>query len=273
LINPKLWKLQRAAKRATSSFFCVLDDDTLLPASSAAALVTEASMHTIATGLPCYQDDGTTASGLLAQFVNNNSIFTYLGTTKLLHPFTLNGMGYVLDSKALHALGDFSPILHEMTDDLALATLVLKNRGTICQSSAPLIVDTKVLSLSHYFRLMHRWYLFTLLLLKKQQRSSRIIIFSLHGAPPVLLVILFMLTLYAATPEAVITLLALLAVRGIILTLMLHHFFHRHLHRPLLSILSEIFQPVHLVHALVSHTIHWRTRRYHVRDTSDFSSI
>ena len=264
--NPKLWKLQRAAELAQTPFFCVLDDDTTLSSESAAALIEAAKTATVATGLPCYQDGGDVAGGLLAQFVNNNSVFTYLGTSSLLAPFTLNGMGYVLRREELARIDHFKPILHELTDDLALATLVLKQGGSIHQAKAPLRLRTDVKNLRHTMQLMHRWYVFTLLLLKRQRIPVQMLIFALHGLPPMLLVTLCVL-------HDLPVLGVVLLLRFFILWDMHARFFGERLHRPFLSVLSELMQPVHLLHAVCSRTIRWRTRRYHVRDTHDFSAV
>lgn len=269
-INPKLWKLRRAAAIARSPHFCVLDDDTTLPASSAAVLASAADAHAVATGLPCYSDAGDLASGLLSQFVNNNSVFTYLGTSRLLRPFTLNGMGYVMRSEELAQIKNFKPILHELTDDLALATLVLRQGGSIHQSTAPLRVRTGVRSLAQYFRLMHRWHVFTLLLLRRQSLPVQLLIFVLHGLPPLLLVALFVAT--AARPSFAPVLVAVLCLRLLVIVAIQRKFFCEPLHRPVVSILSELLQPLHLAHALVSRTIRWRSRRYRVRDSHDFSA-
>ncbi len=270
-ISPKLWKLRLAAAIAQSPLFCVLDDDTTLPAASAAALAAAADAHSVATGLPCYSDAGDLPSGLLSQFVNNNSVFTYLGTAGLLRPFTLNGMGYVMRREELAEIKNFEPILHELTDDLALATLVLRQGGSIHQSAAPLHVRTGVKSLAHYFQLMHRWHVFTLLLLKRQSLPVQLVIFVLHGLPPVLLVTLFVTT--AARPASAPILASVLGLRLLVIASVQRKFFGVRLHRAVVSILSELLQPIHLVHALVSRTIRWRSRRYRVRDSHDYSAI
>ena len=320
-INPKLWKLRRAAEIAQSPHFCVLDDDTTLPASSAADLAAAADSHTVATGMPCYSDDGNLPSGLLAQFVNNNSAFTYLGTSRLLRPFTLNGMGYVMRREELAEIENFEPILHELTDDLALATLILRQGGRIRQSAAPLRVRTGVRSLAQYFQLMHRWHVFTLLLLRRQSLPVQMLIIVLHGLPPILLAALFAVT--AARPASAPVLAAVLLLRLLVIVAIQRKFFrhersraHRAdvgdsapaghdaqtlasqggsaacpgledgappgqkpampdgpLHRPAVSILSELLQPVHLAHALVSRTVRWRSRRYRVRDSHNFSAV
>ncbi len=267
--NPKLWKLQRAAGFVLTPFFCVLDDDTTLSSGSAAALIEAAKNATVATGLPCYQDGGDVAGGLLAQFVNNNSVFTYLGTLAVLAPFTLNGMGYVLRREELARIDHFKPILRELTDDLALATLVLKQGGKIHQAKAPLRVRTGVKNLRHHMQLMHRWYVFTLLLLKRQRLPAQMLIFALHGLPPMLLVTLVTLCRLRDLPVLGVVLMA----RFFTLRAMHARFFGERLHRPFLSVLSELMQPLHLLHAAFSRTIRWRTRRYRVRDTHDFSAV
>jgi ceramide glucosyltransferase len=310
--NPKLWKLEMASKQVETPYFAVIDDDTTLPASSAAALVESAKICTVATGLPCYQDSGDVASGLLAQFVNNNSVFTYLGTSRLQPPFTLNGMGYVMRTEELERIEHFKPILHELTDDLALATLVLKLGGSIHQSQAPLHVQTGVRDLKHYVQMMHRWYVFTLLLLKRQSIPTQAIIFLLHGLPPILLAstvilgvvggefsvrllmtlvtvmlmrlhqlllmllfpVLGILTFYLlAHDRSAVVLTIILFMREGMIREMQKRFFAMPLMRPVVSILSELVQPVHLVHSLAVRTIRWRTRLYKVRDTHDFSAV
>ena len=270
--NPQLWKLQRAAQMVTTPFFAVVDDDTLLPAESAAMLVDAARGHTVATGLPCYQYGTDASSGLLAHFVNNNSVFTYLGTSHLLPPFTLNGMGYVMRTEELEGIGHFKPILNELTDDLALATLVLKQGGTIHQSAAPLHVQTGVRDFRHYWQMMHRWYVFTLLLLKRQSIATQAMIFVLHGLGPLLLMALLILGVPVGTLSVVATLAGLLIWRSLLILVTLWRFFGRDKAFNLpLSLASEMLQPLHLLHALCSHTIRWRTRLYKVRDTNDFS--
>jgi ceramide glucosyltransferase len=40
-----------------------------------------------------------------------------------------------------------------------------------------------------------------------------------------------------------------------------------------LSVVSELLQPLHMLHALVSRRIVWRTRRYLVRANDDFRAV
>lgn len=272
--NPKLWKLQRAARLVETPFFAVVDDDTLLPATSATALVEAAKTHTVATGLPCYQDGGDGPSRLLAHFVNNNSAFTYLGTSRLLRPFTLNGMGYVLRTEELDRIGHFEPILNELTDDLALATLVLRQGGTIHQSDAPLLVQTGVRDFPHYWQMMHRWYVFTLLLLKRQSIAVQMLIFGLHGLLPLLLPAMLILALARPTLPVLGVWVGLLLLRDVVIATTFWRLFGKDkIFVPVYSGYSEFLQPLHLIHALCSRTIRWRTRLYKVRDTNDFHEV
>jgi ceramide glucosyltransferase len=41
-------------------------------------------------------------------------------------------------------------------------------------------------------------------------------------------------------------------------------------HTPILSVVSELLQPLHLLHASVQRTIIWRKRRYRVHHNDDF---
>ncbi len=272
--NPKLWKLHVAARIVQTPFFAVIDDDTTLPESSAAALVEAAKTHTVSTGLPCYQISNDRASSLLAQFVNNNSIFTYLGTSHLLPPFTLNGMGYVMRREELGRIDNFTPILNELTDDLALATLVLKLGGTIHQSDAPLQVRTGVRDFTHYWQMMHRWYVFTILLLQRQSIPVQGLIFLLHGLPPLLFVAIFVCGMKAATLGAAAAVFPVVLLRDIVIRTLQSRFFGGQiLCQRQYSPLSEFLQPLHLIHSLCSRTIRWRTRLYKVRDTHDFHEV
>lgn len=277
--NPKVWKLRRIPELSTTPCFAVLDDDTVLTEEGASRLVAAAAESEVATGLPCYEDNGDLASGLLAQFVNNNAIPAYLGTASLRRPFTLNGMGYAMRLDSLGKIGGFDPILGELTDDLALATLVLGQGGRIAQETAVLRVRTGVRGWRHYRDLMHRWHVFTLLLIQQQGLGLRFVVAGLHGMPPLLLHALVLRTCTlilfhepGEVPWAIPLLFGVLLFRATSLVLLQRRFYGRSLHRPFLSILSELLQPVHFLHALLRRTIRWRSRRYRVRSTRDFSA-
>jgi len=271
-LNPKAWKLKTAAAVTATPLLAVVDDDTLLSARSAALLAEAAPVSTVATGLPCYANAGNVSSRLLAQFVNNQSFFTYLGTAAWMGPLTINGMGYVMRKSELQRCGGFESILPELTDDLAMARRVLDSGGTIHQSLAPLQVYTSVKNFCHYWQIMHRWYVFALILLNRERPAGRLAITVLHGLAP--LVMLAQVSLAGAFPSAAgwAALATVLLARQAVLSGMQRRFFGESRPRPVLSVLSELLQPFHLVHALCWRTIRWRSRRYRVMDSHRFTS-
>jgi len=267
--NPKVFKLALAADAVTTPFFLVLDDDTHLPADSAAALVHHARSHDITTGLPRYRLADDLPSALLSQFVNNNSALTYLSTLPFKPPLSINGMCYVIKRESL---GVFREIMHHLTDDLALATHIRNNGGTIHQSSHPQIISTRVQGLRHYVRLMHRWHLFALLLVKQQNGRDRALIGLLHGWHPLLLWALLLVFLWKPSVLLLIMGAGFLLARIILLGWLQSRIFGKWLHQLLVSLLSELLQPLHLLHALVDRRIVWRSRRYYVHASDHFES-
>ncbi len=276
-INPKLWKLEaaRAAHPANTAepVFLVLDDDTRMPGSTLAALLSALDVHSVATSLPGYLDDGRFPSRLLAQFVDNNAALTYLPLLPFLPPLTINGMAYALQRKKLDEMGGFGQLLGHLTDDLAVAETVLAAGGTIFQSARPHWVETTVRDGKHYAQLMHRWFLFALLLLRKQPLRIRATIGLLHALPPLLLVALVGTAALAPSPVGLGVLAATLGLRALGLAAVQRAIYDRSLEAPATSIASELLQPLHLLHALFWRRIVWRTRRYRVRDDRHFTAI
>jgi ceramide glucosyltransferase len=311
-INPKLFKLERARDLVGEGVFVVLDDDTRLTREGLAALLAALDTHTLATGLPCYLDREDLPSRLLAQFVNNNAALTYLPLLAFAPPPTINGMTYAIAPASLTAIGGFAPLWGHLTDDLAIARRVLSMGGTIAQTPYPQFISTTVRDMRHYRALMHRWFLFALLLLREQPPAWRIAISLLHGVPPLLLWLSLLglalpaltlpwlthgltphdLTLGAGmqlTPAASVHLttwagerpglfafiaaLTLLALRALMLTIVQRVITGRSHHAPIVSIVSELLQPLHLLHALCQRRIIWRTRRYAVKANDDFQPV
>ena len=272
-VNPKLWKLDRARLAAAEQIFVVLDDDTLLPRASLGALVAALQRAEVATGLPRYHEDGRWPSRLLCQFVANNAAMTYLSLADLLPPVTLNGMTWAARRSSLERFGLFQPILRCLTDDFAVARQVIAGGGRIEQTPLPQHLETTVEGGGHYLRLMHRWFLFATLLLKKQQALFAALIGLLHGLPPVLLALALIFAAVAASVPAAVTALALLLCRAAILALLQRKIYGAVLYRPLFSELSELLQPLHLLHATLWRRIRWRTRRYQVIADDDFRPV
>ena len=120
---------------------------------------------------------------------------------------------------------------------------------------------------------MHRWFVFATLLVREQPPGRRALILTVHGSPPLFL----WLSLWLAFKEhtllsCAITAAALLLRTGITLQ-MQRAFFGRHLHRPVLSLFSELLQPLHLLHALLSRTVLWRRRWIQVRSNREFRYV
>ena len=272
-INPKLWKLDLARPAIREAVLLVLDDDTRMPAATLGALLHALEDHQLATSLPGYLDDGRSPSRLLAQFVDNNAALLYLPLLPFLPPPTINGMAYALRTAFLDQLGGFAPLLRSLTDDLAVAEQVLAAGGRIFQSARPHWVETTVRDGRHYVQLMHRWFLFALLLLRKQRLGLRVLISVLGALPSLLLGALLVAAGLAWSVPAAGVLLGCLALRACGLVALQRILYGRALHAPFSSLLSELVQPLHLLHAVVWRRIIWRTRHYRVYDDRRFETV
>ncbi|GAA3525463.1 glycosyltransferase [Nocardioides daeguensis] len=266
-VNPKLAKLQPALEDcADDEVFLVLDDDTRLPRTSLGALLGGLDRATLATGLPAYLPGRTPWARLVEQFVDNNAALTYLPMA----PVTINGMCWAMRVADLRAVGGFTPILRNLTDDLAVAGAVQRGGGTICQTASPQWITTTVDSPGHYVRLLHRWMLFADLLLRRQPLGTVAAISVLHGTHPPLLWAVLVGSARARRPGPLV---ALLGGRWLLLQVVHRRVYGRSLHAPLPSLVSELVQPAHLGHGAVQRTIRWRTRIYRVRADDDFSPV
>ena len=267
-INPKLFKLEQAWRSVSTEVCLVLDDDSQLAGQDFHDLVASCQPGKIVTGLPHYRAAHDLPSRLLAQFVNDNALMTYLPLLPFSPPLTLNGMCYALHKETLARLGGFAPILHHLTDDLALADLARRHQVAIVQHTATVRVQTSLRDLRHYAQQMHRWNLFATLLLREKSAGIKLIIFLLQGLHPLLLwgILIGMLS---GSPAALISGTACLLVRQGTLCWLLRGRGGSH---PFLSLLSELLQPLHLLHALCRRSIRWRSRRYRVFSNDRFIS-
>ncbi len=271
--NPKLWKLDAARGVTDAPAFLVLDDDTRMPAATLAALVAALERHDLATSLPVYRPGRGWPSRLLAQFVANNAATTYLPLVPWLAPITINGMAYVLRRSTLDAMGGFAPLFPHLTDDLAVAARVRAGGGTIFQSARTHEVETSVRDGRHYRQLMHRWFLFALLLLRAQSFGYQLLITVLHGLPPVLLWSLLLVATWRPSPLVLAAVVVTLVARAAAIAGVHRAIFAPGRQAPLLSLVSELAQPLHLLHAAVWRRITWRTRRYRVYDANHFEAV
>ncbi|MBB5864873.1 glycosyltransferase [Xanthomonas sp. 3058] len=263
-INPKAWKLDDALAQVHAPISLILDDDAHLSNDALARLLQDLTQADVVTALPYYRDSSTLAGRLLSQFVNNNAVLTYLGWVPFAAPLTINGMCYAVRTEQLRAWGGFAPLLEQLTDDLAFATLVRERGGRVCQSTAPVAMRTAMPDLASYARQMHRWMLFALILLRRQTMGTGLAIGVLQGLPPLLLSALAICVCMQPALSAVTCLLITLLLRALLLCHVQWRVSGAVRHRPLLSLCAELLQPLHLLHAALVRTIRWRTRRYRV---------
>jgi len=270
-VNPKTFKLDRVLAAVEAPVCLVLDDDATLTADALARLVAALGTADIATALPGYVDDGERLPGrLLAQFVNDNAALTYLAPLTWAPPVSINGMCYALRTAQLRALGGFAPLLHALVDDLAMADHVRAHGGRIAQTTAPVRVRTSIEDTAHYIRQMHRWMLFATLLLRRQAMATRVVIALLHGLPPLLLWAMGVALALQATIAG-----ALCVLGALVLRVAAPAWLQRQLgvfapRRPLLSLIAELLQPLHLLHAICVRKVRWRSRRYRVHADGGF---
>lgn len=269
-VNPKLFKLERGSAQVDTGTVLILDDDAVLSASSLETLLAQLRDNTLVTALPWYRAEENVPSRLLAQFVNDNSALTYLPILPFARPLTLNGMCYALRLSTLERVGGFTPIMRHLTDDLALATLLTSKGVEIVQSVAPVAVQTSVPDIRRYVRQMHRWFLFATLLMREKNLATNLAIFALQGLHPLLLWMMLILAFGSAANAGVL-----------VAVLLTRHFALRRVQsavsaeipaRPALSLLSELLQPLHLLHALFNRSIYWRSRRYRIFSNDHFTS-
>ena len=297
--NPKSFKLQLALAQITTEYLAVLDDDTTLPASSLIAALDLLEEHELYTGLPQYRADSGAASRLLSHFVNNNAVLTYLPLLNFAPPVTINGMFYVMRTAAWRQLGGFAAIMHELCDDFAVHRHAVSHGWRVVQGIAPQQIQTSVIGLRHYASLMHRWMLFATLLLRDQPWWVRLALVVLLGLPPLLLWLAIVASFgYAALyytalgetslgytvsgvplhgPAAVspalaaLVLASLLALRhGILVAVHRLAFVADSKFHAGYSLLAELLQPFHVLHALCVRTIRWRSRLIRVAANNRF---
>ena len=284
--NPKTAKLQRALAYVETPYVAVLDDDTIVSPMQLGRAMHALESCTLYTGLPCYLPGPNFWSSLVSHFVNNNSILTYLA----LPPLTINGMFYAMRTSDLRAMGGFAPIVHKLCDDYALAALVRRHGGTIHQGITPQFLRTTVPGARAYLALMQRWFLFANVLLRDQPARMQVLLIPLLGLPPVFLILSFLSLAGGAIPAAILA--VVLIVRHALLRNLHQTFFGQNVGRgfsppapgggglkprpalnPFLSVLSELLQPLHWLHACVQHSMQWRTRRIELGRDGTFEYV
>lgn len=160
--SPKMVKVQAGMVEARGDVLCVLDDDTMLPPEGLEAAVAYLDQPGagLAFGLPYYVSFGNFWSRLVALFVNSHSLMTYVPLLKLIDPFTINGMFYVLRREIYEQIGGFTGLERIVADDFAVAQKFWSSGMRLVQTPVRHPISTHVLGLRHYARLLHRWFIF-----------------------------------------------------------------------------------------------------------------
>ncbi|MEW6639029.1 MAG: glycosyltransferase [Pseudomonadota bacterium] len=258
-LNPKSVKLAAALGHVDTVFVAVLDDDTILPPGTLGAVAALAGTSVLVTGLPLYAARATLASRLVTGFVNANSALTYLPAARLGLARTINGMFSLMRTEDLRARGGFARIVHEVTDDYALARLFLDAGGRIVQAVAPVTVITTVRGGRHWLALMRRWMVFARLYLRENLSPGLALLVVL---PEFLALPLLLAGLFVSAPAAALAVVLLvakaLATRALVWRLTGQ--------APPLSdvpfeIAAALLLPLHAVSSsLAPHRIRWRNR-------------
>ena len=271
-VNPKTAKLQLGLERVETEFFAVLDDDAVLDADNLRRAIHALASCDCYTGLPRYDVGATFWSSLTAHFVNDNSILTYLPVLAFLKPLTVNGMFYAMRTGAMNRYGGFEPVLPKLCDDYAIARLVQGHGGVVRQGTLPVTLRTSVDTGLRYARLMHRWNVFANVLVFDQPLHVQALLFVLLGLPSMLLwasVLMLALDLWGFA-----ALVLGWAGRYVLLRFVQRRTFGA---APKgswpMSLLAELLQPIHLLHALASRKIRWRTRTIRVHPDGTFTYL
>jgi len=286
-LNPKAYKLQLALDHVRTEYLAIVDDDTKLSKEglTQALYSLKSSNATIVTGLPYYSSGDNLWSILVAHFVNNNSIVTYLPLLNFMEPLSINGMFYVMARGRLEPLGSFKTIWNQLSDDFAMAKLVKHNGGKIIQTPTTHAVQTSVKDSKHYSQLMHRWFLFAQTQVLEQNLAIRVLLIFMLAVPPLLLWMIVVTGIYSLIVAMLNLSLASLLLSIICLGVfaIVRHFILNYLHRQFLteqpkfsiplSLLAELLQPFHMIHALFQKHIVWRSRKIRLEDDGRFSYI
>jgi len=115
--------------------------------------------------------------------------------------------------------------------------------------------------------------LFATLLLRRQPMRMRVAITLLHGLPPLLLWAMGVALAVQPTPTGALCVTGVLVLRVGVPAWLQWRLGVSAPQRPLLSLLSELLQPLHLLHAVCVRTVRWRSRRYRVHADGGFHVV
>lgn len=271
--GPKAFKLALAEPRIRTEAFAVVDDDTRVTAAGVAALLDGLRIADVSTGLPSYEPGPGGWSGLVAQFVNDQAILTYLPTSALGPARAVNGMTWAMRCDTLARLGGFAPLQGLLADDLAIATRVRTAGGVIDQTDVPQLVSTTVPDARSYRELMHRWMVFATLALRSEPSGWRAALVAAYAVPSVLLAAILGLAGVRPSVPRVAAALAVLGARSAVIAAARRAVIGRVRHDPLRSLAAELALPAQFVGALIDPRIVWRSSRYVVHANDRFEEV
>lgn len=273
--GPKAFKLALAESRIRTEAFAVVDDDTCVTAAGVAALLDGLRIADVSTGLPSYEPGPGPGrwSGLVAQFVNDQAILTYLPTSALGPARAVNGMTWAMRRDTLARLGGFAPLEGLLADDLAIATRVRTAGGVIDQTEVPQRVSTTVPDARSYRELMHRWMVFATLALRSEPSGWRAALVAAYAVPSVLLAAVVGLAGVRPSVPRVAAALAVLGARSAVIAAAQRAVTGRVHHDPLRSLAAELALPAQFAGALIDPRIVWRSSRYLVHANDRFEEV
>jgi len=160
--NPKTIKLIAGLICAQGDVICVLDDDTRLPdwgLEQCLPFLDQPAVG-VAFGLPYYCSFETLWSSLVALFVNDQSLLTYIPYTAVTEPFTINGMFYAARRDVLERVGGFAGLESILADDFAIAGRFRTHGYRLAQTPLCHAISTTVGGPRQYLSLIRRWFVF-----------------------------------------------------------------------------------------------------------------
>ena len=271
--GPKMFKLALAEDRLRTDAFAVVDDDTRVTAAGVAALLDGLRIADVSTGLPSYVAGEGGWSRLVAEFVNDRAILTYLPMAALGPARALNGMAWAMRRSTLERLGGFSQLTELLADDLAIAQLVRRAGGVIDQTEVPHHVSTTVPDVHGYRALMHRWMVFAGLSLRVEPSGWRAAIVAASGLPSAGLAVLLGLAVARPTPVRIAAAAGALAARSAVIAVVQRALTGRVRHHPARSLVAELALPAQFLGAFLDRRIAWRSSRYLVHANDRFEEV